>query len=67
VRPAGAHQDLHERAFAGAVLAHQGVGFAGEDAQVDAFEGAHAGETLGDPAHLQEGLAGLIYSSLCTG
>ena len=39
--------------LAGAVLAEQGVDLAGPDLEVDAVVGHHAGEALGDAAHLE--------------
>ena len=49
-----AGEDLHQRGLAGAVLAHQGVDLAGAEVEVDAVEGGHAGEALGDAAGAQQ-------------
>ncbi len=45
-----ASQDMHERAFAGTVLAHQGVHFAPAYFQIDAVERFDTGEVLDDAA-----------------
>ena len=50
----GAGKDLDQRRFAGAVLAHDGVDFAGLDGQLRVDERLHAGEVLGDAAHLEK-------------
>ena len=47
-------QDLHQGGFAGAVLADQHVDLAPAHVEVHVGERQHAGEALGDPAHLQE-------------
>ena len=43
-----AGQDLHQRRFAGAVLAHQRVNLAGHELEPDVAQRAHAGEGLAD-------------------
>ena len=43
-----AHQALHERAFAGAVLAQQGVDRAGPDLQAHIVQSQHRAEPLAD-------------------
>ena len=48
-----ARQHLHQRRFAGAVLADHGVDLAFLDAEIDVRQRLHAGERLGDVAHLQ--------------
>jgi hypothetical protein len=50
-----AHQDVHQRRLAGAVLADEGVNLAREDIEVDAVEGEHAGECLDDATHRNDG------------
>ena len=39
-----AGEDFHQRAFAGAVFAHEGVDFAGTKIEIDRFQHAYAGE-----------------------
>ena len=51
-----AGEDLHQRGLASAVLAHQRVYLARQDGEADAVERAHAGELLGQGAHLDDGL-----------
>ena len=46
-------EDLHQRRFAGSVLAEQHVHFAGVQRQVDAVERDDAGKCLADPGHLE--------------
>ena len=48
-----ARQHLHESRLAGAVLAADGVDLAALDLEVDVRECFHAGEGLGDAAHLE--------------
>ena len=50
-----ARQHLHQRRFAGAVLADDGVDFTLADGQIDVVERIHAGEGFDDPPHLQNG------------
>ena len=50
-----ARQHLHQRRFAGAVLADDGVDLAFLDAEVDVRQRLDAGKRLGDAAHLQNG------------
>jgi hypothetical protein len=50
----GTAQDLHQRRFAGAVLAKQHVHFAGVERQVDAGQRHDAREGLPDPPHLED-------------
>jgi len=45
-------EDLHQRAFARAVLAQQGMDLARPDVEADAIVGQDAGEALDDIAHL---------------
>jgi hypothetical protein len=45
--------DLHQRAFARAVLTEQGVDFSGRDAQVDGVIGQTTGVAFADLAQLQ--------------
>ena len=54
VRLVGARQDLHQGGFAGAILAHQRVHFAGGDAQGDVGQRFDAGKRLRDVAHLED-------------
>ena len=49
-------EDLHQRALACTVLAHEGVDFAGAHREVDATQNRDAAETLGNPAHLEHGI-----------
>ena len=46
-------EDFHQRAFAGAVLAQQGVNFPGLHIEIDMIIGQDAGKALGDIPHLQ--------------
>jgi hypothetical protein len=46
-------QDFHQGAFAGSILAQQGVNLAGFHLKIDVIVGQHAGETLDDAAHFQ--------------
>jgi hypothetical protein len=48
-------EDLHEGGFAGAVLAEQGVDFAGGDGERDGVVGEDAREALGDVDELERG------------
>ena len=50
IRPIEAGENVHERRFAGAVLAEERVDFAAPHFQIDAGIGEHAGERLGDAA-----------------
>ena len=59
IRLVGAGQDLHQRRFAGAVLAHERMDFAGMDLERDVRERPHAGERLGDVAHLEDRSGGV--------
>jgi hypothetical protein len=63
----GPSQDLHERALAGTVLAHEGVHFAGPDAKINALENAYARKAFADLAYFQDRPIALTWSSLCTG
>src|SRR5260221_13090285 len=54
IGPVCARQYLHERRFAGAVLAHQSVDVPGIDGQVDIAQRLDAEEGLGDPAHFED-------------
>ncbi len=49
-----AGQDLHQRRFAGAVLADEGQHLAGRDVQRHAVQRLHAGEVLADVADFEE-------------
>jgi hypothetical protein len=50
IRPLRAGDDLHQGAFAGAVLAHDGVNGPPFNVKADVLQGAHARVGLGDPA-----------------
>lgn len=50
-----AGKDFHQSGFAGAVLPHQGVDFAGVNLQADIFEHAQTVEGFADALHLQQG------------
>ena len=54
IRLMHAGDDLDERRFAGAVLAEQGVNFAGMQRKRDVFERLSGVEALGDAANLQD-------------
>src|SRR5439155_18134369 len=54
-----AAEDLHQRRFAGAVLAEQDVHLAGAKVEVHAVERDHAGEGFRDGAHLEDGATAL--------
>ena len=54
VREVDAGQDLHERALAGAVLAHQRMDLAGEQAEVDRVQRPGVTEQLVDATHLED-------------
>ena len=54
VGPVDAGEDLHQRGFAGPVLADQGQHLAGADGQRHAVEGLNAGEVLADVADFEE-------------
>ena len=59
IRQDDAHQDIHQRALAGAILADKGVNLALADLQIDLVIRHHAGKFLRDPPHLDgEGLLG---------
>ena len=49
-----AREDVHERGLAGAVLANDGVNFAGPKAHVDVIERKNARESLGHPGDLDD-------------
>jgi hypothetical protein len=51
VRCVCAGEDFHECAFAGSVLADEGVDFAGEDFEVDATESDGGAEGFADAPH----------------
>ncbi len=53
IRMIHAVQDLHQRAFARAVLTQKGMDLAGLHVKVDVVIGKHTGKLLGDAAHLQ--------------
>jgi len=46
-----ADQHLHERGFAGAVFADQGVDLPLREIEVHLFQGVHTGKALVNPAH----------------
>jgi hypothetical protein len=46
-------QNLHERALADSVLAHEGMYFAGPDAKVNALKNAYARKAFADLAYFQ--------------
>ena len=52
-----AHQDLHQRRLAGAVLAEQRVDLARQQVEIDPAEHLRLAEALDDPAHRDERLA----------
>lgn len=56
----GAGEDLDEGGLAGAVLAEEAVDLAGLDVEVDAVEGADAGEGLGDAGHREQRWCGCV-------
>src|SRR5688572_18353278 len=58
----GAAQNLHERRFAGAVLAEEHVDFASVERQVDPIERHDARKRLADAAHL-ENRRGAVHGS----
>ena len=49
-----AREDVHERGLAGAVLANDGVNFAGPKANVDVIERENAREPFGHPGDLDD-------------
>ena len=53
-----AGEDLDQGRLAGAVLAHQGVDFAGEEPQIHVVERLDADEGLVDPAHPEDRVRG---------
>jgi hypothetical protein len=57
-------QDLHERALAGAVLAHEGMYFAGPDAKVNALKNAYARKAFADLAYFQNRPIAFLFQSL---
>ena len=59
-----AAQDLHQRALASAVLAHQRQHFAGPERERNTLQCDHAREALGDAPHLQQGGVSLAVASL---
>jgi hypothetical protein len=57
IRAVDARQDAHQRGFAGAVLAQQGVDLTDADVKIDVVVGDDAWKPLDDPSHLyREGL-----------
>jgi uncharacterized protein YjbI with pentapeptide repeats len=44
-------ENLHERGFSGAVLAHQGVNFTGAQIKADTAQGVNTRKALFDGAH----------------
>ena len=63
----GSRQDLHQRALAGAVLAHEGVHFTRPDTQIDVLENPYAREAFADLAYFQDRPIAPTWSSLCIG
>src|SRR5580700_9991255 len=63
----GSRQDLHQRALAGAVLAHEGVHFTRPDTQIDALENAYARKAFANLAYFQDRPIAPTWSSLCIG
>src|SRR5581483_9373485 len=55
IRAVYARDDLHERALAGAVLAHQAVDLARSKGEIDSPQRLDAAEGLGDLAQLEHG------------
>jgi len=53
----GARDDLHQRGFARAVFAQQGMHLARPKLEGNPSERAHGAESLGDPRELEEGNA----------
>ena len=51
-----AAQHLHQRRFAGAVFADDGVDLARADIQIDIVQRLHARKRLGDAAHFENGV-----------
>src|SRR5260221_6750778 len=51
VRPVSSRENLHERALPGAILAHEGVHFAGPNPEIDVLESAYAREALSYSAY----------------
>ena len=51
IRELCSRQDLHQRAFARAVLSNQSVDLSRPYREIHALERTHAGETLGHPAY----------------
>ena len=51
-----APEDLHQRALAGAIFAHERMHFACAHREVDAAQHGDSAESLGDPAHHEHGI-----------
>jgi hypothetical protein len=58
IRLVEAVENLHQRAFAGAILAQQGMDLPGPHLEVHVVVSQHAGKALDDAAHLQRLNAG---------
>src|SRR5258707_55790 len=63
VAPRGvdAVQDLHQRRFAGTVLAEERVNLAAADAEIDAAQRLHAGKAFGDAGGLDDEIRALDH------
>jgi hypothetical protein len=57
-----AGEDLHQRAFAGAVFAHQGMHFAAPQIEIDIPKGDDAGKGFGDSFRRQDDAVGVQRS-----
>jgi hypothetical protein len=55
VRPVDTCQDFHQRAFARAILAYQGMHFAREQTKVYSSQGMHTAKVLGNPTEFNDG------------
>ena len=53
IRVIQAIENLHQCAFAGTILAQQGVDFAGFHIEIHPVIGKHTGKALGDAAHFK--------------
>src|SRR4051795_11547334 len=57
IGPVGARQNLHQRRFAGAVLAHQGMDLAGINREIHVAQRLDAEERLRNPTHFENRVA----------
>src|SRR6266568_4192953 len=62
VRPVDTCQDLHQRAFTRAVLAHQCMHFAREQTKVHSPQGLHAAKLFGNPIEFNDGVTSLRHT-----